>query len=292
MTEPRAIRPRALLARIALAVVLAAPWLAGPNTARAQARPSTEQPSQGDITARATAHLQRGVELYGQKDYELAIAEFHAGFAIDPRPEFLFALAQAERLSGDCPTAIVYYRRFLDTEPDPNQADAARVNMKRCTRALESGPEGRRPRPARRPPRSAPIARPAPAAAVTPTVAPGLRRDRGSPWYRDPVGISLVTASVIGVGLGTGFWVAKGSAESAARDADRYDEYVAQIDRARRDRTIALVGFGAGAALAGAALIRYLVHSPGRSGDRHPTAGLTVTPGAANAIGLGIAGRF
>lgn len=257
------------------------------GTVHAEGEDSTE-PS--DIAARVDTHLQRGIEFYAEKQFELAIVEFRAGYAIDPRPDFLFALAQAERLSGDCPTAIIYYRRFLETGPTANQAEAARVNMRRCERALESGPEGVPRRETEtaldRAERAA-----APAPPAVPEIAEPPRVERAlesasRPWYRDSLGMSLAAGSVVGLGVGVGFWMAKRSAESAASDAPDYESYQTNLDRARQNRTLAIVGLGAGVALAGAATVRYLF----RSSERHRT---TLIVGASgDGAAAFVAGRF
>jgi len=244
------------------------------------------------ITDRVDTHLQRGIEFYAEKQYELAIVEFRAGFAIDPRAEFLFALAQAERLSGDCPTAIVYYNRFLETQPTANQDEAARVNMKRCTRALESGPGGPPLRAtdsalAEAEAASSPAPPPVPEASLA-VELPRRADDGAGPWYRDAVGTSLAAGSLAGLGLGVGFWVAKGSAEEAAADAEGYQDYVAHIDRAKRNRTLALLGVSTGAALAGVAIYRFVTRT--RKSERQRAA-LLAGPTSGGAF-AGIAGSF
>ncbi len=175
-----------------------------------------------DLAREVDEHLQRGIEFYAQKQYELALVEFRAGYALDPRPDFLFAMAQAERLSGDCPTAVVYYQRFLETHPDPNQAEAARVNLRRCNRALESGPGGR-PRvstPAALEEAEEASAPPEPIQAPAAALTAGPRRDQ-APWYHDLAGGAMAGGGVAALGVSIGFWVAKGSAERAASEFDQ-----------------------------------------------------------------------
>ncbi|HUH05819.1 MAG TPA: hypothetical protein VML75_27710 [Kofleriaceae bacterium] len=266
---------------VRLAAMTLALISSGVSTARAD--DGADRPS--GIAARVDTHLQRGIEFYAEKQYELAIVEFRAGFALDPRAEFLFALAQAERLSGDCPTAVVYYQRFLETRPEPGQAEAARVNARRCERALESGPGGR---PHETTERALDGAEAAGAAEPPAVVAPGVARDgeHRSGWYRDPLGGALIGGSAVGLGLGVGFLVAKSSAESAAASAGSYDDYVSDLDRARRYRTIALIGLGAGVVLGAAASYRYLTVKP--AGRRE----LTVVPTAGSATGVALLGRF
>ncbi len=251
---------RALALALALVAVSATARADEPKPDRkSDQKRATKSEADTDLAREVDEHLQRGIEFYAEKQYELALVEFRAGYALDPRPDFLFAMAQAERLSGDCPTAVVYYQRFLETHPDPNQAEAARVNLRRCNRALESGPGGRPrvPTPqaldeaeqASEPP--APIH--APAAALT--TGPG--RDRAD-WYRDVAGGAMAGGSVAALGVSIGFWVAKGSAERASSESSNYFDYLDATNRASRDRTVSLVALGVGAALAAGATYRYL----------------------------------
>jgi hypothetical protein len=241
----------------------------------------------GDIGKRVDTHLRRGIEFYAEKQYELAIVEFRAGYALDPRPDFLFALAQAERLSGDCPSAVVYYRRYLTTNPGTNQAEAARVNMRRCTRALESAPADKRERTTDAELDSAeqasepapPPAPPAPLVVKAPAPAP-------APWYSDKIALSLLGSSAAALALGGGFWMAKSSAESAADSATSDVEYDQHLARARRNRTISLVGFGVGAALAAGTAYRLITRRTSASEERtHLTA--APTSGGAAVVLLG-----
>ncbi|MBI5543108.1 MAG: hypothetical protein HY901_04420, partial [Deltaproteobacteria bacterium] len=64
-----------------------------------------ETPATSGARLEATRHLERGLRSYDVQQYEEAIAQFKKGYQLDPRPEFLFALAQAERLRGNCRNA-------------------------------------------------------------------------------------------------------------------------------------------------------------------------------------------
>src|SRR5262245_15990993 len=84
----------------------------------------------------ADGWLRIGLERYDAGDFAGAVEAFHQGNRLDPRPQFLFAIAQAERRRGDCGTAIVYYEQFLASSPPEGQAVAAREQRDRCERAL------------------------------------------------------------------------------------------------------------------------------------------------------------
>ena len=247
--------------------------------------------SRGTIGKRVDGHLTRGVEFYAQKQYELAIIEFRAGFALDPRPDFLFALAQAERLSGDCPSAVVYYKRFLTTNPGTNQAEAARVNMRRCTRALESGPRGNKVNAttpdALKSAEQASEPAPSPIAPPPVVVPTATTAQAPPPWYSDRLSLVLLGGAATSVVVGGGFWLAKSNAESAAASATDDADYASAISRARRNRTISLVGFGVGVSLGAAATYRLMRHR--REGRQGTTVVAAPTRGGA---AIAVSGRF
>jgi hypothetical protein len=60
-----------------------------------------------------------GQAAYDRADYATAIARWRESYAVSAAPGLLFNLAQAQRLSGDCPGALSTYRRFLASDPDP-----------------------------------------------------------------------------------------------------------------------------------------------------------------------------
>jgi hypothetical protein len=93
-------------------------------------------------------HVERGLAAYGDKDWTTAIREFREGYAIDPRPDFLFAWAQASRLSGDCARAIELYDQFVATGPAPEQRDAATKMSERCRESVAAEKPAEPPAPA------------------------------------------------------------------------------------------------------------------------------------------------
>src|SRR5690242_15602139 len=76
-----------------------------------------EPPSAASMSPEARGRLDRGLRYYATQEYAKAIEEFKAGYQIEPRPQFLYALGQAQRLSGDCSHALDAYRAFLRSGP-------------------------------------------------------------------------------------------------------------------------------------------------------------------------------
>jgi hypothetical protein len=218
----------------------------------------------------ARAHLERGLAAYGDKDWPRAIREFRAGYAIDPRPDFLFAWAQAARLSGDCGAAIDLYQEFIATGPSPEQSDAAKKMTDRCRESLAAAP-AETPEPAP-PPVTAKKPPPPP-----PPPPPASERA----WWKDGWGAGLSVAGVVGLGVGIGMYVAAGSSDDAATHATSYDEFAARKDEAASRRTFAAIGLGVGGALLVGGGVRYLlVHR-----HHHEAAtdvAFSIAPGAAS----------
>ena len=190
------------LAAVALVVVLAA-----------AADSAWAQPPRS-----AAAHLVRGSRLYNEGHYDEAIAELEAGYAIEPRPDFLYALGQAERKRGDCKAAIEWYQRYVDTGPSAQRTVATLVQIDRCKQELASAapstttpppraPAEPSPPPAAElpPPASAPpttSAAPASAAAMTPppAEAPPARQPLYKRWWLWTT-VAVVVAGGVGAGV-------------------------------------------------------------------------------------------
>jgi tetratricopeptide (TPR) repeat protein len=267
------------------AAVLPATAVTIPAAAHAQRGPSAGQsprkPADADAKAQAKGHLDRGLKHFAEREYEKAIAEFEAGQKLDPRPDLVFALAQAERLSGDCASAVLYYREFLAGEPPEKQAEAARTNLERCENVLATSRAREDEAAAKAAP--PPSVEPTPAPVATEPPPPAEIRIR-RPWYTDVLGDVLLGTGVAAAGVGGYFWLRSADSRDAALDATDYGEYTARLDDAKLERTIAIGALSAGGVLVTAAVVRYLTR--GDHVERAPVA-LVPSPG-----GLGIAASF
>jgi hypothetical protein len=93
-----------------------------------------------DAHAQAQQLFKRGVQLYDAQRYPEAIDSFRAGYALEARPEFLFAMAQAQRLSGDCKNAVSAYRAFIRAGATPKQVAAVQAHIDACNSELARAP--------------------------------------------------------------------------------------------------------------------------------------------------------
>lgn len=216
----------------------------------------------------ARTHYDRGLKLYQRHQYSDAIAELRAGLAIDPQPEILYALGQAERRRGHCDRAVEYYQSCLALVNDPAAVAAVKVQIERCNvqqgdardeaeslpgpdpfapgspaPSAQPAPEAGTPAPA--------LQAPAPVPGSTSTaVAPApARRNR---WQRDAVGLSLVGVGLAAVATGgTLLGVAEARLNDAAASYQQYAD-------ARGAPTLQAVGIG-GLALGGVLVVAGVV---------------------------------
>lgn len=247
---------RAPLAFIALlALCLATPAAAQP------AKPEPAPPPE----AVANNWLRLGLERYEHGNLVGAIEAFERGYAVEPRPEFLFALGQAHRRRGDCDRADRYFGEFLATNPSAGQADAARVQLTRCEPAAPPPPA------------------PAPTAAVAPpppppiVVAAAPHRDRVA-WIAGGAGIALAATG------GALVWLAHDRAADADA-ATTYDRHHALAARARSFEVGGAIALSAAAVAGGVVAWRVL-----RGGDERATP-VRVTL-ASHGYGLAVRGAF
>jgi hypothetical protein len=195
------------------------------------------QEIEGPMRPDAQALYDRGLARFQTHDYENATRDFEAGYAIEPRPEFLFAEGQARRLAGNCKAAVALYQRFLATGPPAVQVNATHMALGRCAQVLAEHPDVVLVTPP--PPRPPP---------------PTPRR-----WWRDPFGLAATGAGAIGVGLGVGFLVAASSAEQTANASSTHPEYASAWSTAQSRQTIGVTAIVVGGALAGAGAVRLVL---------------------------------
>jgi hypothetical protein len=224
-----------------------------PSPAAAPAPPATAAPTptppapangapapdvEGPMGPEAGALYKRGLERFGTRDYAAAVADLEAGYAIEPRREFLFAEGQAKRLAGDCKGAVALYRRFLATNPSAVQANATQIALGRCAQHMAEHPEVVVVEPPRLPPPPPP---PPP------------------PWWHDSLGLGLTGTGVIGIGVGVGFIAASYAAQHDAENAPSYDPYDRRWSTAESRWQVGVGTLALGTALAAAGVARFVV---------------------------------
>ena len=204
--------------------------------------------------------LKRGLALYKDGKYPEAVRVLQQAYDADPKPEFMFPLAQAERLAGNCTAAAVHYKLILETIADFNVAKLVRQNLSLC-----EGPETPAKCESTGTPAPSPTPTPAPAAkpAVTTVEHPS-----------DKVAMVSAGAGALALGVATGFYFASSSTRDAADQAGSLAAHNELSDRADSEHTAMLVSAGIGAAAIGFAAYRWLSH------DKAPRTDVALVPGA------------
>jgi tetratricopeptide (TPR) repeat protein len=221
----------------------------------------------GDALAdsRARELYKRGIEEYKAQQYEDAVATLKESYELEPRPDALFALAQAERLGGRCTEARVHYKKLLDSTSDPATTKAVQSNLDLC------GPEPDKPaRPAE--PEKRPVGTPG-APQKPRTVVREVR-------HADKLATLLLAGGMLGVGAGGGLFLA---AKNSREDADRaatLDDHVRLSDRSNTLRVASYAAAGAGVLMTAVAVVRWAVGGD----DKTETAQMTLAPSSSGAM--------
>ncbi len=252
-------------------------WLGG-----GLARGDVDEPTRTEAAAAATRageHADRGEFVAAAREFAAATERIAAASpSSDADREllgtYLFAWAKVEQLGGNCECAVTLYDRFAALFPNVDRYQArATAGRAECGPVTPNADECHHPTGYEPPPPPPPID--AGVIDAPPPPPPPPPPPRPPSWYTDTLGGALTVGGV--VALGAGAWYFRG-AYAAARDANAtgvsYDDYVANADLARRDRTIGWVATGLGAALMAGAVVRYvMVGSSGPRLEVAPTAG-------------------
>ena len=198
-----------------------------------------------DAIADEAADLaKQGLDEYRAGNYSDAAKTLARAYELDKKPDTLFSLAQAERLNGDCKSAVPHYKTVIEQVADFNVAKLVQQNLTLC-----DGQE----------PQTAPIdTRPAEPTVVTKTVE--VNRT-------DTLGVVLLGGGGIALGVAAGLFVASSGTRDAADRARTFEDHQTLSDRARTQRGGAYIAGGAGIAMIGFAVFRFATASKGSTSD-------------------------
>ena len=186
-------------------------------------------------------HLKRGKAHFELQEYAEAEKELKEAYRNDPKPEILYAIAQAQRFGGACDRAIVSYKSFLRGNPTDEQRKLAEDNITTCEEALAKAKANDK-------------LVPPPPATTTRTV--------GTPWYRNWLGHSFVIGGAAAITGGTLLALRGQSKIDDINNAQFYDDFVkksSDASSAKTMRTIGLAAGGAGLAAIAVGIIIYKV---------------------------------
>jgi tetratricopeptide (TPR) repeat protein len=195
--------------------------------------------------AEAQKHIEAATEAHQASNFEVALKELEAAFALDPQPDLLYAIGQVQVKLDNCPVAISYYERFLESKPGPEPAAAANEAIATCRNQLAAQPPPAEPEPA--PPPTIQPTEPSPA---TPPQAEARRFD--------PIGTTLIGVGVVSTLVGVIFYSSAVSKLDDAEGAATYQESEEILDSAHSQRTLAVIFTGVGVAAIGVGAWHYL----------------------------------
>lgn len=234
-----------------------------------------------DTKEEAKAHIAKATKAHKEGRFEAARIELDAAYALDPKPDLLYAIGQVEAKLGRCGEATTYFRRFVATQQDPQVAKVVDQAIAACKPAPEATtnppppaddpppanglpPATNKPAPADKP---APVTdKPAPVAARPQPFAGTTSTPTGaqpSPWYQDKLGDGLVLGGIVATVIGVVEYRGALSDLDAAEDKTQtrnLADYHQRVDSAHGKRTASVVLVGAGGALITAGILRYVLH--------------------------------
>ncbi len=186
--------------------------------------------------------LKKGIELYKAGKYAEAVPHLEKAHKLDGKPDTLFALAQAQRLAGDCAAAAPNYRKVIERVSEMNVAKLVQQNLSICEpdepKPVTPTPEVQEPKPEPEP------------KIVERTVV----REVGS---TDKLAAALFGGGMLAVGVAGGLYVAASNNADAADRAKSLEDHDLLADRASGQRTIMYVAGGVGVAMMGVAIFRW-----------------------------------
>ncbi len=170
------------------------------SSAVAQETPAPPVAPDDATRDRARDYFRAGRAHQEASEWDVAISEYEAGYALVPLPEFLFNIGQCYRSKDDKVRAVAYYRRYLAAAPTGRGASEARDHIIKLTEEIErDAAEAERAKAEKK---DTVAAAPTPAPAPAP-VAIGLEPPRPPPPPPPPVqpGSKLLVYASGGLGI-------------------------------------------------------------------------------------------
>ncbi len=221
----------------------------------------------------AAKQYAEGIRLFSEKNYKGASAALEQAYEMDKSLRTLFAWAQSERLSGHCKRSRELFAEYIAEGANDKQSRTAFEMMKSCE---PSGEEETVTSPDEPPltvtqaPPAAVVVVPEPVVAAPVPVPPTAPHE--DLWYKDWIGVSLISTGVAGLALGGYFYATALNTEEHDNDIT-LEDYVALGEEATAERKIAVLAGGTGMFLLGGAVAYYLLKSTPAS-----SVGATIAP--------------
>jgi tetratricopeptide (TPR) repeat protein len=236
----------------------------------------------------AKTHLDAGTQFFNVQQYDKAADEYQQAYILDPKPEYLYAAGQAQRMAGDCTKAIRSYEAFLRTNPPQTEQAKAQKNIDRCGEDVKSVSTIVDPNAVVPPEDKEALPAPPPPPPEEPVVAPPPPPPPPEPSY--VLGHIMLATGIIAAGGGGYLFIhGKGTIDDN-NNAATYNDFATgrsgtAIDDAKKQQLIGLSAAAGGVALITGAILYYVFHG----GDEEMPVSATVTGGGAMTY---VTGRF
>jgi tetratricopeptide (TPR) repeat protein len=202
-------------------------------------------------------HFDEAVAAWKESRWPEAADAFARAYELDPRPQYVFARAQALRFAGDCEPAIVHYREFIALAPPQAAITEARGHIATCGGDADDGTTADTT--------TTDSTSPAPRVEPTPAVDPPSEPPPRRRWWRDPTGHALGWTGLAAAAVGAGLL---GEGLARRQRGERADDEQAYRDARRGGATLLHAGIpllSIGGALVLASVIRFAVVGSGRT---------------------------
>jgi tetratricopeptide (TPR) repeat protein len=168
----------------------------------------------------AKLHYERGLSAYALGNYPEAAAEYEKAFSFRPDPALLYNAAQAHRIAGNKPRALLLYQNYLRLFDNVSNRAEVERHIAQLKRAIETDKQSATSPPTEpvspgKPlasdkiaPRPVAAPEPVPAAVAEPVVQRAAEPSR--PVYKKGwfwgvmVGAAVVVGAGVGLGVGLG----------------------------------------------------------------------------------------
>lgn len=210
-----------------LAILAGLIWVAAPTPALADNKKEL-----------ARGLFELGIEEYKAKQYHAAALSMEKSYALDPSPNSLYALAQAQRLDNNCKAAVENYNKLLETSEVEGLKKAVKTNLELCAQ-LERGEK--------------PKVEKEDAAAIERRDAPVLqiRTVYRTKQTNDKLAISMFVGGGVAVSGAVAFFFVGRSARSDADRATSLDDYNEKYDSSILMRNLSIASLSVGVVLLG-----------------------------------------
>jgi tetratricopeptide (TPR) repeat protein len=87
----------------------------------------------------ARTHFQEATTHFALGEFAKAAEEYEAAFKLKPDPALLYNAAQAHRLAGNLPKALILYKNYLNLYPRSPNVAAVRAQISKLDEAIAAG---------------------------------------------------------------------------------------------------------------------------------------------------------